>query len=89
MIKQNESLYYYGNDNGLEIDFILPFHAKPTLVEVKAKGGHTKASRTVLADKKKYPEVEECIKLTANNIGVAPPYSTFPYYLAHLIGEER
>ena len=89
LIKQNESLYYYGNENGLEIDFILPFHAKPTLVEVKAKGGHAKASRTVLADKKKYPEVEECIKLTANNIGVAPPYSTFPYYLAYLIGEER
>ena len=88
LIKRNEPLYYYGNDNGLEIDFVLSFHGKPTLVEVKAKSGHAKASRTVLEDKKKYPEVEGCIKLTANNIGVAEPYSTFPYYLAHLVREE-
>ena len=88
LIKRNEALYYYSNENGLEIDFVLPFHGKPTLVEVKAKSGHTKASRTVLADKRKYPDVEECIKLTSNNIGVAYPYSTFPYYLTYLIGEE-
>ena len=85
---QNESLHYYGNDNGLEIDFVLPFHGRPTLVEVKARNGHAKASRTVLADKKKYPEVEECVKLTAGNIGVVPPYTTFPYYLSFLLGEE-
>lgn len=88
LIKRNDPLYYYSNDNGLEIDFVLSFHGRPALVEVKAKSGHAKASRTVLADKKKYPEVEECIKLTANNIGVARPYSTFPYYLTHLIHEE-
>lgn len=89
LIKRNESLYYYSNDNGLEIDFVMPFHGQPTLVEVKARSGHAKASRTVLADKKKYPDVEECIKLTANNIGTAHPYLTFPYYLACLISEER
>ena len=89
LIKQNQSLYYYGNENGLEIDFILPVKGKPTLVEVKAKSGHAKASRTVLEDKKKYPEVEECVKLTANNIGIASPYSTFPYYLAHLVIREK
>ena len=84
-IKLGQNLYYFGNDNGLEIDFVLPINSKPALVEVKAKGGHAKASRTVLEDKKKYPEVEECVKLTANNIGVAPPYRTYPYYLAHLL----
>lgn len=89
LIKQNQSLFYFGNDNGLEIDFVLPLKGKPTLVEVKAKGGHTKASKTVLEDKKKYPDVEECVKLTANNVGTAYPYSTFPYYLAHLIMEMR
>ncbi len=89
LIKQKQPLYYYSNDNGLEIDFVLPIHGRPALVEVKAKSGHAKASRTVLADKKKYPEVEECIKLTANNIGVAAPYSTFPYYLAHLLSGEK
>ena len=88
LIKRNGSLYYFSNDNGLEIDFVLSFHGKPALVEVKAKSGHAKASRTVRADKRKYPDVEECIKLTANNIGIAYPYSTFPYYLTQLIHEE-
>ena len=88
LIKRNEALYYYGNENGLKIDFVLPFHGNPALVEVKAKSGHAKASRTVLADKKKYPDVEECVKLTANNIGVASPYTTFPYYLTYLLNEE-
>lgn len=89
LIKRNEALHYYSNENGLEIDFVTAFHGKPTLVEVKAKSGHAKASRTVLGDKKKYPEVEERIKLTANNIGVAYPYTTFPYYLACFVNEEK
>lgn len=89
LIKQNKALYYFSNDNGLEIDFVLPLHGRPALLEAKAKNGHAKASRTVLSDKRKYPEVEECVKLTANNIGVASPFTTFPYYLAHLLGEEK
>ena len=85
MIKQGEDLYYYSNDNGLEIDFVIPYESAPTLVEVKAKNGHTKASKTILSDKNKYSEVCQCIKLTGGNIGITPPFTTFPYYLAHLL----
>lgn len=84
LIKQGRGLYYYGNSNGLEIDFIIEKDGKPALVEVKARDGRTKSSDTILKDKTKY-DIDLCIKLTAGNIGVSGNKATYPYYLAHLI----
>lgn len=83
-IKRGKDLFYYANNNGLEIDFIIEQEDKVALVEVKARGGHTKASDTILNDKKKY-DVDRCIKLTAGNIGEFGNKRTYPYYLAHLL----
>ena len=83
-IKKGRKLYYYGNQNGLEIDFIIEKDGKPALVEVKARSGRTKASDTVLNDKEKYG-VDLCIKLTASNIGIIGNKHTYPYYLTHLV----
>ena len=84
LLKKNQSLYYFANQNGLEIDFVVEFDGEPAIVEVKAKGGHTKSAITVLNDKEKY-HVNRCLKLSANNIGSEGNVLTLPYYLTSLV----
>ena len=85
--KQDIKLYYFHRSSGLEIDYIIRFHGKPTLVEVKAKSGKTKSSKTVLSDKAKY-EVDDLIKLGEYNVSVNDHITTLPYYMSFLLAEE-
>ena len=78
--KLGKKQYYYSKSSGLEIDFIATLGGKTTLVEVKAKGGRTKAAKEVL-DNPAY-SVNQLLKLTAQNIGETPNILTVPYYLS-------
>lgn len=83
--KNGIPLYYYSKESGLEIDFITCFQRKLYLVEVKAKNGNAKSSKTVLGDKTHYAEVEGLIKLSESNIRENGNVLSLPYYLAFLL----
>lgn len=81
--KNNRKLYYFRKDNGTEIDFVIRYQSKPTLVEVKAATGNNKSSKSILSNYEKY-QVDQCIKLGQYNIGFSNNVLTLPYYLAFL-----
>ena len=83
--KNNRKLYYYSKDSGLEIDFITKYQKSITLIEVKAKNGNTKSSKTILSNKEKYPDVNFLIRLKDCNIGIKDNILSIPYYLSFLI----
>ena len=84
-IKNKVPLYYFSKQSGLEIDFIIKYQQRITLIEVKATNGNTKSSKTILNDKIKYPNVNSMIKLCQSNISYTENSLIIPYYLAYLI----
>ena len=84
LIRNNVPLYHYYNDSGLEVDFIIEYLNKVTLVEVKARNGNAKASRYILNNYDKY-HCDSLIKLTSSNIAFVNNIFTIPYYLTYLI----
>lgn len=82
--KLERKLYYFHKDSGLEIDFVMNYKNKITLIEVKSKSGRTKSSKTILKNYDKY-HVQKCIKLGEYNIGENEDILTLPYYLAFLL----
>lgn len=88
--KNGKDLFYYGKESGLEIDFITRYKKDISLVEVKAKSGRTKSAKTVLSNKKDYPEVHRLLKFGESNIEESVDEDgntrlTLPHYLAFLI----
>jgi|GEM_PF-4093025 len=47
--KMGRKLYYFHKNSGLEIDFVIRYQGKATLVEVKATNGYAKSLKTILA----------------------------------------
>ena len=84
--KMGRKLYYFRKDSGLEIDFIIRYRGKATLVEVKAQNGNAKSLRTVLAHPEKY-HVGQAIKLADTNVGRAGDVLTLPLYLGAFLTE--
>ena len=84
--KMNRKLYYYRKDSGLEIDFVIRYKGKCTLVEVKATTGDAKSMKTILNHPEKY-HIDSAIKLGDYNIGHKGPLMTLPTYLAFLLQE--
>ena len=84
--KMGRKLYYFHKDSGLEIDFISSFKREVTLIEVKAKSGRTKSSKTVLDNYDTY-KVKKCIKFGEYNMGESGTILTLPYYLVFLLKE--
>ncbi len=87
--KMNKKLYYFRKESGLEVDFVMRFRGKATLVEVKAKSGNTKSSSTILNHPEKY-HVSQCIKLGDYNVGQSANNGTIitlPLYMAFLLKE--
>ena len=82
--KLGKKLFYFHKDSGLEIDFISKYQGEACLVEVKAKKGRTKSSKTILENPSKY-HVNTLIKLTQQNIGFVENIYTFPYYLTSFV----
>ena len=75
--KMGRKLYYYHKDSGLEVDFVIRYQGQCTLVEVKARTGNTKSTRTILNHPEKY-HVFNAIKLGDYNIGRTGQLLTLP-----------
>lgn len=76
--KQGRKLYYFEKDSKLEIDFIIRYKDKATAVEVKsAANRRAKSLKSVMENH----GVEQGIKLSGNNVGVADRVLTLPLYM--------
>ena len=84
--KMQRKLYYFRKDSGLEVDFVMRYKGKSTLVEVKASNGNTKSTRTILAHPEKY-HVSQAIKLGDYNVGRNEQLLTLPLYMAFMLKE--
>lgn len=84
--KMGRKLYYFRKDSGLEVDFVIRYKGKCTLVEVKASTGNAKSIKTILSNPEKY-HVDSAIKLGDYNIGRSDKILTLPSYLAFLLTE--
>ena len=84
--KMGRKLYYYHKDSGLEVDFVMRYKSKCTLVEVKATNGNTKSTKTILKHPEKY-HVYNAIKLGDYNVGRNDMILTLPLYMAFLLNE--
>ena len=84
--KMGRKLYYFHKDSGLEVDFVIRYKGKCTLLEVKASSGNVKSTKTIL----KHPEVyhvTDAIKLGDYNIGRDGQMLTLPFYMGFLLTE--
>ena len=79
--KKQRPLYYFHKEGGLEIDFVIRYKEKCTLLECKATTGHAKSLKTVLNNPEKY-HVHQAIKVGNYNIGRDANLLTIPHYLA-------
>ena len=84
--KMERKLYYFHKDSGLEIDFVIRWRGKSTLIESKATTGNTKSTKTILKHSEKY-HVEQAIKLGDYNIGKSDKIITLPMYMGFLLTE--
>ncbi len=84
LAKMGRKLYYFHKDSGLEIDFVMRYAGKSTLLEVKASTGNTKSAKTVLNHPEKY-HVGGAIKLGDYNVGHSGQILTLPFYMAFLL----
>ena len=85
--KMGRELYYFHKDSGLEIDFVIKYRGKCTLVEVKAENGNAKSVKTILAHPEKY-HVDQVVKLGHYNVGRSNQILTLPSYMAFLLTEK-
>ncbi len=84
--KMGRKLYYFHKDTGLEVDFVIRYQGKATLVEVKASTGNTKSTKTILKNKDKY-HVDQAIKIGDYHLGREGEILTVPHYMAFLLQE--
>lgn len=84
--KMGRKLYYFHKDSGLEVDFVIRYKGKCTLVEVKASTGNTKSTKTILHHPEKY-HVSQAVKLGTYNVGRTEQLLTLPLYMAFLLKE--
>lgn len=82
--KMKRRLYYFRKDSGLEVDFVTRYKGECVLVEVKAKDGNIKSSKTILSHPEKY-HVDHAIKLGDLNIGSSGQFLTLPLYMTFLL----
>ncbi|MDO4622795.1 MAG: ATP-binding protein [Eubacteriales bacterium] len=82
--KRGKKLYYYRKDSGLEIDFVIRYEGECVPVEIKAKNGNIKSTKTILNHPEKY-HVYRAIKLGDYNVGDDERIITLPLYMAFLI----
>lgn len=82
--KMKRRLYYFRKDSGLEVDFVTRYKGECVIVEVKAKDGNIKSSKTILSHPEKY-HVNHAIKLGDLNIGNSGQFLTLPLYMTFLL----
>ncbi|MCQ2251706.1 MAG: AAA family ATPase [Bacteroidales bacterium] len=82
--KAGRKLYYFRKDSGLEVDFVIRYCDKCTLLECKASSGNVKSAKTILQHPEKY-HVYDAIKLGDYNIGHTGQFVTLPIYMAFML----
>ena len=78
--------YYFSKETGLEIDFVISYQGYATLLEVKAKTGNTKSSKTVMNHPEHYGKTR-LIKIGDYNISENDDIITIPHYLTFVLGK--
>ena len=84
--KMGRRLYYFHEDSGLEVNFVIRYKGECTLVEVKANSGNVKSTKTILNHPEKY-HVFHAVKLGDYNVGRSQQILTLPLYMAFLLRE--
>ena len=87
LYKSDMDVYYYAKESGLKIDFVISYLQEPYLLEVKAKNGNCKSSKTIMKNKEKYGNIK-LIKISDNNIGKEGDIITIPRYMTYLLGKK-
>lgn len=82
--KMGRRLYYFRKDSGMEVDFVIRYSGEAVLLEVKAKDGNIKSTKTILAHPDKY-HVHHAIKLGNYNVGYSNGVLTLPIYMCFLL----
>ncbi len=82
--KMGRKLYYYHQNSGLEVDFIIRYKGKCVPVEAKANRGYSKSTKTILENPSRY-RVDAAIKLGNYNVGRGGQILTLPLYMAFLL----
>ncbi len=88
LIKAGITPYYFAKETGLEIDFVISYKGYATLLEVKAKTGNTKSSRTVMSHPEHYGKTK-LIKIGDYNVSEVGDIITIPTYLTFALGKEE
>lgn len=86
LTKMGRKLYYFHKDSGLEIDFVIRYKGKCTIIETKAETGNSKSLNTILSNYDRY-HVDQAIKLGNYNIGREGNKLTLPTYMCFLLTE--
>ena len=86
LYKAGVTLYYFGKNSGLEIDFVISYKGVSTLVEAKAKTGNAKSSKQVMSNPDHYGKTK-LIKIGDYNISETGDIITIPHYLTFVIGK--
>ncbi|WP_279126323.1 MULTISPECIES: DUF4143 domain-containing protein [Acidaminococcus] len=84
--KMGRKLYYFHKNSGLEIDFVIRYQGKATLVEVKATNGYAKSLKTILAQPERY-HVTQGIKLADTQLSRNGQVLNLPFYMGFLLTE--
>lgn len=84
--KMGRKLYYFHKVSGLEIDFVIRYQGKATLVEVKATNGNAKSMKQILANPNRY-HVDSAIKLADTQIGRTGQVLNLPLYMGAFLTE--
>ena len=79
--KMGRKLYYFHKNSGLEIDFVIRYKGKATLIEVKASNGNAKSLKQVLSNPDRY-HVSQAIKLADVQVGRTGQVLTLPLYMS-------
>lgn len=87
LYKANIPVYYFAKNSGLQIDFLISYLGKSTLIEAKAKSGNVKSSKTVMSHPEHYGETR-LVKFGDYNIGFDNNILSLPYYLVFALGKE-
>lgn len=82
--KMGRKLYYFHKDSGLEIDFVIRYKGKCTLVEVKSSTGNAKSLKSILSNPQRY-HVDSAIKMGDYNISRSDQVLILPLYMAFLL----
>ena len=86
LYKSDMDVYYYAKESGLEVDFVLSFCNENYLVEVKARNGNCKSSKTILNHPEKYGKAK-LMKIGNYNVGMENDILTLPHYMTYLLGK--